>query len=202
MIKFKQLTALDRDNVNCFQIAELTWRTDPFIYPAICTAENIDLIEELYRAGSDRMFSLDNTFVAEGDAGSIEGIVVWKRGPLFWNSQQLRSLAAEKGRTLSSLLPLAEDHYFSSYRNVPNDTTSLINVCVSEQKQGMGIGTAMLREFLKLHQGESLELFCLTENLSAIKLYQRAGFEIVKTIPAFAPETEEQILCHQMIKKK
>ena len=201
-ILYRQLKTGDRlAEENYKQLAGLIYDTDPYIYPALfgCRKNALKLLPELIR-GSDPMFDLRNIFAAISDGG-IVGLVLWKQGPLAWNPellyQCLAALKIEPGKYIEDVM----DRYFSSYREVRDDTVSIINVCVDSSLRGHGIGRDLLNCFLNETSDicKNYELFVLTDNEPAIMLYREYGFEITEELPGYNSDPEP-VTCYRMVK--
>ena len=184
------------------EIAELIYDTDPYIYPAMFNSksEALQLLPELFRNG-DKMFALDNLFVAQMDKHII-GLILWVKGPLLWNDNVLLECADKKNLLVSKHLNVVKGQYFSSYRNTDKNEVSIINVCVETQFRKNGIGKGMLEAFFRETRIKDCrcELYVLSNNISAIQLYRDYGFNIVNEIPGFSTE-EKKPRCFRMVRE-
>ncbi len=136
------------------------------------------------------MFCRDNLFVAESEEHII-GLVLWHQGPMLWDSDIYRSCGGD-----SDHIEDVESQYFASYQNVPPSTVSLLNICISRDVRGQGIGGKMLDAFLCLNNGP-FELYVLADNPVAIKMYQTKGFRITDQIDGFSLGNIKP-LCYKM----
>ena len=167
------------------EIAELVYNTDPYIYPAMFASrdEALAMIPAMF-AARDPMFSLENLYVAE-DGGRILGLILWIKGPMAWDTRVYDACMAVAGRAPSEHIGLVVREYFSAYRNQARDVISLINVCAAIP--GQGIGSALLEAFLRDHP-DPCELYVLADNAAAIRLYERAGFQVAERLTGFSVE--------------
>lgn len=172
-------------------VAGMIYDTDPYIYPAMFASreEAIDIIPLMIRSG-DSMFCPENLFVAEAEQ-HVVGIILWHKGPLIWETDVYHRCGGH-----SMFIEKVRDGYFSSYQNVPEDTVSLINICVRSDTRGQGIGGQMLDAFFRETPGSS-ELYVLADNQRAIRLYQTKGFHITKQLEGFSLEVKKP-LCYKM----
>lgn len=93
-----------------------------------------------------------------------------------------------------------EDIYFNSYADEERaDVISIINLCVSENARGLGIGKKLMESFLRQHRGEKIELCVLEENKAALDLYKKMGFKEVSRYQGFSVD-ERDIVCIGMEK--
>jgi putative acetyltransferase len=65
-----------------------------------------------------------------------------------------------------------------------------VGMAVRDDRQGRGVGTALLRAAIELADGwlnyQRLELWVYTDNLAALHLYRKFGFAIEGTCRAYA----------------
>ena len=185
-------------------IAELIYETDPFIYPAIFESNRdsretaIALLPGLLRSAQDNMFRQDNLFLyMKGDC--VVGIILWNKGPLCWDYIPLVNVAKTNGFTLKeeNLVKVRDKYVQGQYFEADPDTISLINICINSTMRGQGVGKRMMTEFLLHHEGEQMELCVLSDNLSALTLYQNMGFEITAEVEGFSI-TDEKPRCFEM----
>ena len=192
----------ENDNVdynNLVRISELVYDTDPYIYPCVFSTREdaMRLLPVMFQQGDDIMFHLNNCYVAEYE-GKIVGLILWYKGPLDWDAHALFTYATASGISLSPHLPLVRARYFESYRAAATDTISLINICVNKHFQNRGVCKQLLKSFISKHTGEKIELYVLSDNYPAKRVYAAAGFKTVKTIGAFSLD-KDHLLCDQMI---
>ena len=119
--------------------ARLIYDTDPYIYPAMFSdrphAEEV--ISRMFLAG-DSMFCLDNLFTAMEDDRVI-GIILWVRGSLIWSPEICIRCGGDPKR-----IEMVKAGYFDTYKQMPPDTVSMINISVRESFRGKGIGRKMM----------------------------------------------------------
>jgi len=163
-------------------IAGLIYDTDPYIYPAMFHSreEAVGIIPRMIQAG-DRMFNCRNMFVAEED-GRIVGLILWIRGPLVWEPD----IYCRCGGNSADIDKVCNE-YFSQYSTCDDGIISVINCCVSSGKRNMGIGQGLLQSFMREVRGVC-ELFVLSDNEPAVRLYQRNGFRICGQYDGFSAE--------------
>lgn len=202
-IIFKQLSHHDvLTKQQLSDISALIWDTDRYIYPIMMSRKQAKCILPLvFATNQDSMFSLNNIFAAIA-GNRIIGIILHKKGPLKWSAETLKNMAFFLDETLPDTLNKAEDEYFTSYNNVSDDTTSIINCCIHSnwRLHDIRVGTHMMEAFVKKHS-ERLELYVLKETLAALRVYTRNGFIINHICNGFSLDNHE-LPCAFMIRPK
>ena len=185
-LTFEQLSADSvLSDLDLLTVARLIYDTDPYIYPAMCSAAEAEKIFPcLLSTGTDSMFCKRNLFVARL-GGIIVGVILWHSGSLVWDQQTFIEVCNSQNLSIAPTFEQVAREYLSTY-DQPTADVSVINVCVESVVRGKGIGTAMLAAFIARHESESMELVTLTENTIAIGLYKRSGFEIQREEDGFS----------------
>ena len=187
-LTFEQLTANSvLDEMDLLAIARLIYDTDPYIYPAMCSAAEAEkIIPYLLSAGTDSMFCKQNLFVARLN-NNVVGAILWHNGPLVWEQKAFIETCNSQSIPIAPTFEQVAREYLSTY-DQPITDISIINVCVDTSVRGSGVGTEMLKAFIARHKSKSMELVTLTENTIAIDLYKRSGFEILREEDGFSVE--------------
>lgn len=190
-LTFEQLTANSvLDEMDLLAIARLIYDTDPYIYPAMCSAAEAEKIFPcLLSAGTDSMFRKQNLFVARLD-GIIVGVILWHSGPLVWEHKAFIEACNSQNISIAPTFEQVAQEYLSTY-DQPTADISIINICVEPSVRSRGVGTEMLKAFIARHKCESMELVTLTENTIAIDLYKRNGFEIQREEGGFSIDPQK-----------
>lgn len=178
-LTFEQLSADSvLDEKELLAITKLIYDTDPYIYPAMCSAAEAEkIIPCLLSTGTDSMFCKQNLFVARLN-GDIVGIILWHNGPLLWDQKAFIEVCNSQNIPIAFTFEQVAREYLSTYAK-PSADVNIINVCVDASLRNRGIGAEILQAFIARHEGESMELVTLTENSIAIDLYKRNSFEIL-----------------------
>lgn len=195
---------LDVDSVldegDLLTIARLIYDTDPYIYPAMCSAAEAEkIIPYLLSAGTDSMFCKQNLFVARLN-NNVVGVILWHNGPLAWKRKAFIETCNAQSIRIAPTFEQVAQEYLSTY-DQPTADISIINVCVDASVRGSGVGTEMLKAFIARHKSESMELVTLTGNTIAIDLYKRRGFEILREEDGFSVEYPKP-RCYIMSRKE
>lgn len=198
-LSFHQLSS-DSRKVDLAGISGLIYDTDPYIYQAMFRSREdaIAVLSELLPRGEDEMFRLENLFVAEDDDG-IQGIVLWKKGPLRWSSAPLKEAARKVGVSLCDTLNLVSENYFSEYSYVDKNTIVVLNVCTLPR--GAGIGSHMLAAFVREYKSSPMMLHVLADNDRAIRLYKKNGFTKANNICQGFSVENWFLPCYEMRRK-
>lgn len=163
-------------NDNFKKIAELLYKTDPYIYPywfgslKNCINELTPLLLE-----KKFFFYYKNLFVAIKD-NNIVGVVciVDKSTDLNYDYSKLKSYNERYCFTIVNYIE-------GLIKEVENaDFAYISNVCVDEHYRGMHIGNYMVNTIIEIYKNDMFKkivLDCLADNPGAIKLYQNLGFE-------------------------
>lgn len=189
-IEFVQLSKRNelthQENID---ISLLLHDTDKYIYNAMMSRQQAKRILPHLIASSnnkDSMFSKENLFIAKAGKRVI-GVILFKKGPLNWNSGELRKYAEFEGEILPETLKKVEEEYFTEYNNTEENVISIINCCVhSNWRYNLGIGSRMMAAFIQNHRQEILQLYVLKETPAAMRVYERNGFELVNVCNGFS----------------
>jgi ribosomal protein S18 acetylase RimI-like enzyme len=100
----------------------------------------------------------------------------------FWFGMQMTRVAFTRPRTLLLLVKTVVSP--PSENLMEAGEVELTYIGVAPDARGQGIGFALLREFMATAQAQGYKRVTLsveTDNLSAIRMYKKAGFEITRT---------------------
>ena len=189
-LTFKQLDVDSvLDEVDLLTIARLIYDTDPYIYPAMCSAAEAEkIIPYLLSAGTDSMFCKQNLFVARLN-NNVVGVILWHNGSLVWKQKAFIEACNSQSIRLAPTFEQVAREYLSTY-DQPTADISIINVCVDSSVRGRGVGTEMLKAFIARHKCESMELVTLTENTIAIDLIREEVLKSYRKKTVFPRKTQ------------
>jgi len=191
------------------QIAALIFETDPYIYPAMFEGEipakeaAVKVLPEVILAGNDEMFRKENIFVCLAGEDII-GLILWYKGYMNWDVRAFLKTARQLGVNLSqdTVFAVGKEYVAEKYSETPLEgdvSIALINICVDEKMRGQGIGKKMMTDFIRKHSFVKMELCVLADNLSAVRLYQNMGFQIIRETQGFSL-TEAKPSCYDMVR--
>ena len=202
-VQFRQLGKQDALRAQQLRdVSDLIYTTDDYIYPAMFSEKKdaLLMIPEMFRM-RDEMFRTEHLFAAFiGDR--IAALILWKRGAMSWTSAVYENAAQRLGIVPSQYLDRVKTEYFASYSETGADTVAIINVSVSAQLRGAGLGRRMLSAFLRKTEDlcSQYELFVLADNQPAYKLYTGAGFQVTETLQGFSIESRD-LPCYRMLRR-
>lgn len=189
-IVFKQLSdCIPVSHNNLISVSKLIYETDKFIYPCLFNGSEdaLKVLPEVIHGNEDAMFRLDNFYVAEVKH-EIIGLILWHKGPLVWDSRTLSKHSLSLGVPISRDLSLVQTRYFETYKTAPENTISVINVCIHPLFRNRGICKRFLKSFIDEHAGEKMELYVLDSNCSAKKVYFSTGFKVAQMCQGFSAD--------------
>lgn len=181
-------------------IAKYVYMTDPFIYPNMCDDYAdpffIRLISHCIKEKTN-LFYYDNIFVAlhnEKIIGVLCGVCCGTKLTFIENL----NLSDKEHRRLE----LTNNGYFIPLINESLSLSgyNITNVCIDSDFRHQGIGENLVNFYLSQIPKEIVHLDVIADNLSAIRLYKRCGFEIESKYYGFSGK-EENLLCYHMVKK-
>jgi len=179
-------------------VSRLIFETDPYIYPAMFGESSrgmqnaVTILPSVFELKKDAMFAKKNLFVLFNNEDVI-GLILWCSENMVWNTRSLIEVAKENGISLNekNIEMVRKEYVDSRYAGDLSGHISLVNVCVSKKHRGSGAGTYMLDCFIKEHSSEAMELAVLSENTTAIKLYQRFGFKVDQETEGFSLDLDK-----------
>ena len=178
------------------QIAKLLYLTDPYIYPFLCDdfsdATWVDFVRRALKCAHHVHFAENMLLATLGD--KIVGLVCAYPVP------------SDRAFLLPVDEKVADKYVFvweGYYKNARDHVESLYisNLCVDPSYRHMGIGAALLEKLLSEHSDETVTLDVLADNVSAIALYEKAGFEAKSRYNGFSGAAQVPVLCVSMEKK-
>ena len=182
------------------QVAKYIYLTDDYIYPSICPSYDDSFFQKLIlECSKDKtnLFYYENLFVALCDdkiIGVLCGIKAGEKKTFLENI----SITDEDYKKISS----ADKGYFIPLLDENTEFTgyNITNVCVDTNFRAMGIGGGLIEFYLSQIPDSTVHLDVIADNMPAIKLYQKHGFEIVNEYNGFSG-SDKPLPCYHMIKK-
>lgn len=167
-------------NDNLEQVAELIYKTDPYIYPI--WFKNYDswedvLIELIKTEGS--VFNYKNIVVAISET-NIVGILVYldSKSNLFFDYKKYIKINRYFKYTILKYIIHLKD-------NIKDGVVYIPNICVNEGYRKLNIGTRLIEFIKNKNKDKSLGLHCLKKNIPALKLYHKTNFKVIKELRGF-----------------
>lgn len=158
------------------KIAELIYKTDPYIYPY--WFENLDnCLEELppLLLEDKFFFNIDHIFVSIVEE-KIVGIVciIEKATDLSYDYTELKKKNERYLYTIENYI----EKLIDEVKDV--DFAYISNVCVDEAFRGRGVGKTMLDDVMQIFTEKMYRHFVLdvvADNIGAVKMYNNLSFE-------------------------
>ena len=159
---------------NFFEIADLIYDTDPYIYPAAFRSKSRARHIMKNLMSEKCIFNRNNIRVAVKD-GLICGIALVVADKNFSNSP----------------------NYFNESKN---DKVYIACVCVNRKYRGKGVGEALIRSVLEEFSTSTIVLDVLEDNRNAIELYKKCGFQEYEHDYGYS-QYKKKPMCFRMILK-
>ena len=162
------------------ETAELIYSTDPYIYK--------DLFGSLVNACAVLRYSFDNPesvfykmaiYIAKCvSRDEVIGTVLFHTNNFVWSVDKML-MDFEKAGVIPGEAFFSASEYMNKTYNYRKIGCSLCNICIKDKYRGLGIATYMLKCLLSTVDNKTIELTVLKDNIAAINLYRKLGFEIV-----------------------
>ena len=178
---------------------ELIYQTDPYIYK--------DLFGNLENAYRVLYYSFDNprcVFYKKAvyivrDKGQIIGVALYHANDFNWDSNALLE-DFEKAELQPPESFVSASAYMNKTYNYRKLGYSMCNVSVRKDYQRKGVASFLLASLLEISSNEVVELTVLSDNIAAIKLYEKFGFKIVgEAFKDYGGHFLPQVDCYKMV---
>lgn len=194
------------ENDNFEEIAELIYKTDPFIYPFWFRNNVENAKKELSRLIGEPgfFFYYDNIYLAYSqEYNRILGIIVAvdKTVDLTYDYTALKSINKRYKYTIENYL----EELIKEVEAFDDDGIYISNVCVLDGYRGHKIGSKLLGYFISQMEEEKYDHFhldCLLHNLRAKNLYHSFGFKEMKLITGFDGTDNSKVEVVNFLRKK
>ena len=159
---------------NLEQVAELIYKTDPYIYPywfkKFKDWKSV-LVEQIKQEGS--LFNFKNIIVALNE-NNVVGILVAlnTQTDLSFDYNVLTKVNKNFSYTIKKYLNNIKDY-------IQDNTIYIPNICVDEKFRKQKVATNLIKFVKKKNPNKSLSLHCLSNNAPAVNLYLKSNFKIV-----------------------
>lgn len=179
-ITYRQLTSADRlTDQQLLDVSALIYGTDRYIFEAVFGSREQcrRILPRVFSMKHDKMFNLENLFVAETEDNRIIGIILHKKGSLNWCSEYVQLAAKLVGVQLPDSVHAAEAEYFTRY-NTGEETRSVLNFCVNNNwcSRDIRVGKDMMKAFVNAFRTDRMRLYVLRETLPELDVYLENGF--------------------------
>lgn len=188
-VEIRKLTDMD----DYLQVAKLIYMSDKYIYPGWFKSidEGIKVLAELIKLPT--LYNKDNITIAITKNGDIAGAVISCDFPIKMKLEDIYKAFENANVQVNEMT----NDIYSQYYQKMDETEGfyVANIAVNENYRKCGIGTTLLNYVVK--DKNNCQLECVKDNISAWRVYQRLGFEIVEEYPGVF-----QVPCYKMIRRK
>lgn len=160
------------------EVIELIYATDPYIYS--------DLFGSLANAYRILYYSFDNpqsvfhksaVYIVRAK-DEVVGVALYHPNNFPWNSNAILE-DFEKAEILPQPAFYSASEYMDKTYNYRKLGNSMCNVSVRSTYHRKGVASFLLKNLLRMAKNQVVELTVLADNVAAIKLYEKFGFQIV-----------------------
>ena len=189
MVKYVQIQPRDVDEVSVVPatldddlsaIAELIYYSDNYIYPRLFDGVEQGKLVLAQMIASDTIYNYKNLLVAKW-RGGIVGLIAYARQPVEFSHEVYRSCFENANVAFDDRAQYIWENYYALMKEEGKSGIYVANVCVSSACRGKGVATKMFGKLFE--QDTNCYLECIQANVSAVKLYQKLGFEILNEYP-------------------
>lgn len=188
---------------NFDEIAECIYETDPYIYPAAFGKESDVAIRAISRlvGKEDGLFDLDNIIVARYNGHIIGSCLVYDK-PSSWNTSEYYSEVNDL-LPKSQLFEYASKNYFEKTTDdIKPGEAYIMAFCIIKKFRGRGISNKFMRYVISQYPKKNIHLEVLSDNASAIRMYEKMGFVEVEEREGFNREDLPKPSCKVMVRKE
>lgn len=174
---------------NLADAARLIYQTDSFIYPALLgSIQNAEIIMPKILLQSEGCFQLKNMFAAV-NGEQIAGLIYSIHRDFIWTPENFLSMFECNCIAIPEHFFNVSANYFDKITNDKEIQRNIyiMNVCVSTSMRYLGIGTKLINAFFDRYPSEQMSLHVLSNNASAIHLYNKLGFRVRKETTGYSP---------------
>jgi len=179
-----------------FDVAEVLFDTDPYIYPA--AFGNKTIARKLFplMVNSTGVFQDNGLFVAKIN-GKIVGAVSSFADAKNDAEIYIRSSKSVKN-TPVTFADVCKNYFGKLSGYIDEDAVYISCISIKEKFRGMRIGEQLLKYVLSISAGKKVYLHVLVDNTRAIALYKKYGFTIVSEEDGYSL-TDQKPHCYLMM---
>ena len=190
-----------RETDDFLEIAACIYLTDPFIYPAAFGADVWSAAKAISKLMSIEkgLFHPDNLVLAlQGE--TICGILLYNKDGAVWNRDRCADMVRDVVPDIQNFEYVSKAYFTTEAATPPENHIEVIACCVMPQFRKKGIGKLLLNWMNEKYPTKTRTLDVLSNNIAAIRLYQKSGFEIVEEYRGFSLDENTRPNCYRMIK--
>ncbi len=193
---------LDPEKDDLSRAANLVYQVDPYICPDFFgDAKRAEEIGPILFGEEGGLFDPNHTIIAEED-GKLLGILIYADNTIKpWDTNGIKAKVEALGIETPEHFDRANKSYMEvvveDARTLPDGVAEVEWCATDSSARGKGIASKMFEKFLSLPYKEQ-HLTVLSDNPSAIHLYEKNGFKIVSTQTGYP---DESVGTHNMVRK-
>lgn len=158
--------------------ARLIYQTDPYIYSDLFgNEENACQILACSFDNPKSIFHKNAIYIAKHHS-DVVGCVMAHDNEFKWDQAGILQ-DFEKAEICPPESFFSASKYMDKTYNNRRLGNNICNVCVRSDYRHKGVGTFLLGSVLRFAKGQFIELTVLQDNIAAIGLYQKSGFQII-----------------------
>lgn len=162
------------------ETAEIIYQTDPYIYRDLFgNSENAQKILSFSFDNPESVFFKRAVYIVKSKlTGEVVSSALFHTNDFVWDSDvMLRDF--EKAGIVPEEAFFAAAKYMEKTYNFRKIGCSMCNISVKESFRHRGIAFFMLTKLLERNDKSTVELTVLADNVNAINLYKKLGFQII-----------------------
>ena len=187
------------NNDNLRDVFELIYSGDPYIYRDLFT--NIDdgykIFLRICKNPNSMFFVEHYRVVVNEETQQVLGVCSFFNPDVKWDPSIVEQAYIMSGVHIPESFDSVSKYFTKTY-NYKHYLVGACNVCVKEGCRGQHVGSFMLNSLLEEIENEDVQLTVLKDNVAAIKLYEKYGFQIVSEFMDYGGHNEPEVPCYQM----
>lgn len=193
-------------NDNLDDIAELIYKTDPYIYP-FWFNNNIEEAKKYLKqllTRPNNLFNIDNLYVAyDKTINHIVGVLCAIDKSLTFDHEYSEDKKTNHNYEFTIdnyIIPVEKE-----IEEFDEHAMYISNLCIAENVRSKGIGSYLLGYFISQMEKQGYDVFhldCLLHNLRAKNLYHSMGFKEMKEIVGFDGTDYSNVEVVSFLRKK
>lgn len=179
-------------------IAELIMDTDPYIYRDLFgNFDNAVKVLPLLFKRNSGIFKRSCYYLAVEDEEILGMTAFFKYGDT-WDANEVEIAFVEAGVQLPASFSAVSEYFKEAHNYLPE--VKACNVCVRKKYRRCGVGDFMVKEVIRMAGNSNIVLTVMTENIAAVKLYEKNGFKALYEFEDYGGYKQDKVKCYQMIR--
>ena len=145
------------------------------------------------------VFHKQSIYVVKNSSDDVIGCALHHNNQYRWNNDDILA-DFEKAEVDPEPSFFAAAEYMDKTYNYRKLGKSICNVSVREDYQGKGVASFLLKKLFEQEGRDIFELTVLSDNVAAIKLYEKFGFKIVgNAFEDYGGYNLPPVMCYKMV---